>query len=82
MIIFAANYIRWANHWLMTQPATITEPELDISRLGIEHFVEIAAHLAASVSWHSDGCVLRFSELSCYAGQTLTLTGYFQQLPS
>jgi hypothetical protein len=81
LVLFAANFIRWANHWLMTQRPTATEPDLDVSQLGIKHFVQIAAHLAASVSWHTDGCVLRFSDLSCYADQTLTLTGYCQQLP-
>ena len=81
LVLFAANFIRWANHWLMTQRPTASEPDLDVSQLGIKHFVQIAAHLAASVAWQIDGCVLRFSDLSCYAGQTLTLTGYCQQLP-
>ncbi len=81
LVIFAANFIRWANHWLMTQRPMTTAPDLDVSKLGIKHWVQIAAHLSASVLWQTDGCVLRFSDLSCYAGQTLTLTGYFQQLP-
>lgn len=80
VVIFAANFIRWANHWLMTQRSAATNADLDLSKLGIKHWVQIAAHLAASVSWHSDGCVLRFSDLSRYAGQTLTLTGYYKQL--
>ena len=80
LVIFAANFIRWANHWLMAQRPTAAPADLDVSKLGIKHWVQIAAHLTATVSWLTDGCVLRFSDLSCYAGQTLTLTGFFQQL--
>jgi hypothetical protein len=80
LVIFAANFIRWANHWLMAQRPTAAPADLDVSKLGIKHWVQIAAHLTATVSWLTDGCVLRFSDLSCYAGQTLTLSGFFQQL--
>jgi len=80
LVVFAANFIRWANHWLMAQRPDPDAKSLDLSKLGIKHWVQVAAHLSATVSWYTDGCLLTFSDQSCYAGLTLSLTGYFHQL--
>jgi hypothetical protein len=48
MVILAANFIRWANHWLMTRRPAATDPGLDVSKLGIKHWVQTAANLAVS----------------------------------
>jgi len=71
-VIFAANFIRWASHWLAnrTQP---TQNALDLGKLGIKRQVQVAAHVSAQVIRSSEGRLLRFSEQSAFAGKVLSL---------
>jgi len=81
----AANFVRWAAHWLAQQfqptladfqPATLQ------TETRVKHLVQVAAHTSAWVFWQKDGCLLRFTEQSVYAGQSLLLGGhYFFQPP-
>jgi hypothetical protein len=73
-VIFAANFIRWATHWLgeQGQPA---KNALDVSHMGIKRQVQVAAHTSAQVSRHSDGWLLTFSQQSAFAGKVLYLPG-------
>jgi len=72
-VLFAANFIRWANTWLMQHASGSAKPKLDQSRVGMKHLVQVAAHTSANVIWNSDGCLLRFSDLSLLAGKELFL---------
>jgi hypothetical protein len=72
-VLFAANFIRWANVWLMTQATGSAKPRLDHTRQGSKYLVQVAAHTSADVIWSSSGCLLRFSDLSLLAGQELLL---------
>jgi hypothetical protein len=72
-VIFAANFIRWATHWLAGRQ-DCTENALDISTMGVKKQVQVAAHTSAEVIWHSDGRLLRFSEHSAFAGKVLNLS--------
>jgi hypothetical protein len=72
-VIFAANFIRWANIWLMTQSTGSAKNRLNHTRLGTKYLVQVAAHTSADVIWNSYGCLLRFSELSLLAGKELFL---------
>jgi hypothetical protein len=73
-VIFAANFIRWATHWLgqQGQPANNA---LDVRHMGIKRQVQVAAHTSAQVSRHSDGWLLTFSPQSAFAGKVLYLPG-------
>lgn len=74
MVLFAANFIRWATHWL----AQGTEPgarNLEVSHMRIKHQVRVGAHASAQVIRDSRGKLLRFSEHSAFAGQVLRLPG-------
>jgi hypothetical protein len=73
-VIFAANFIRWATHWLgqQGQPA---KNALDVSHMGIKKQVQVAAHTSAQVSRHPDGWLLTFSQQSAFAGKVLYLPG-------
>ena len=73
-VLFAANFIRWAAHWLQahTQPA---ENALNVRKLGIKRQVHVAAHVSAQVSGDSAGKLLKFSEQSAFAGQLLRVVG-------
>jgi hypothetical protein len=74
LVIFAANFIRWASHWL-TEHALPAPNSLDISTLGIKKQVHVAAHVSAQVRRDSEGWLLKFSEHSVFAGKVLKLPG-------
>lgn len=69
-VLFAANFIRWASHWLadQSQPA---KNALDVRKLGVKRQVQVAAHISAQVIRNSEGKMLKFSKQSAFAGQVL-----------
>jgi len=74
MVLFAANFIRWATLWL----AELAQPEenaLDVRKLGVKRQVQVAAHVSAQVIRNSEGMLLKFSEHSAFAGKVLHLPG-------
>lgn len=73
-VVFAANFIRWAAHWLtdQVQPA---ENALNVGKLGVKRQVQVAAHVSAQVIRNSEGKLLKFSEHSAFAGQVLKIAG-------
>jgi hypothetical protein len=72
MVTFAANFIRWATHWLSSQAAPVAN-NLDVSRIGIKRQVQVGAHVSAQVVQDSRGKLLKFSEHSVFAGKVLKL---------
>lgn len=73
-VLFAANFIRWATHWLEghAQPA---ENALPVRKLGVKRQVRVAAHVSAQIIQDSGGKLLKFSEQSAFAGQLLRVAG-------
>jgi len=69
-VLFAANFIRWASHWLADQSLP-AKNALDIRKLGVKRQVQVAAHISAQVIWNSEGRLLKFSKQSAFAGLTL-----------
>jgi hypothetical protein len=63
---FAANFIRWAAEWLQ-RSSTATTP-LERLQGGVKSSVRIVANTSAWVIWQSQGCLLRFTDLSPFAG--------------
>jgi hypothetical protein len=53
MALFAANFIRWAAHWLAKQPQP-QENALDIRKMGIKRQVQVGAHVSAQVVRNSE----------------------------
>ena len=77
---FAANFVRWAAEWLQ-RSSTATTP---VERLqgGVKSSVRIVANTSAWVTWQSQGCLLRFTDLSPFAGTEWGIgTRYCLQLP-
>lgn len=72
MALFAANFIRWATHWLAEQPQP-HENALDIRKLGVKRQVHVGAHVSAQVVRNSEGMLLKFSEHSAFSGKVLHL---------
>jgi hypothetical protein len=73
-VIFAANFIRWATHWL-SHHAEPTANHLDVSKVGVKRQVQVGAHVSAQVVQDSRGKLLKFSEHSVFAGKVLKLRG-------
>jgi hypothetical protein len=70
MVLFAANFIRWAAVWLSEQ-TQFQENALDVRKLGVKRQVQVGAHVSAQVIRNSEGMLLKFSEHSAFAGKVL-----------
>ena len=79
-VIFAANFIRWATHWL-SQQALPLENGLVVSTVNLKRQVQVGAHVSAEVIQDSDSWLLKFGECSAFAGKALKLPGNRQSLP-
>ncbi|HSN76230.1 MAG TPA: hypothetical protein VL334_14235, partial [Anaerolineae bacterium] len=77
---FAANFVRWAAHWLSTQCYQEPEQWLAPVAASTKTLVQVAAHTPAAVAWLPDGCLLRFTDQSLYAGRTIQTGGWAFQL--
>lgn len=71
LAVFAANFVRWAAVWLAEQCPQIQEPRPAMAEMAVKEQVRVGAHTSAEVIWQEQGCLLRFSELSIYAGRYL-----------
>jgi hypothetical protein len=70
--VFAANFVRWAAAWLLQTvpdaPAPFCQP-----RANVKQMVRVAANTSARVIWKPEGCLLRFTETSAFAGIELRI---------
>jgi hypothetical protein len=73
---FAANLVRWAAHWLVTECLTTPDgadlacrPQATLP--GVKAQVQTLAHTSAYVTWFEQGCLLMFTEHSLLAGCVL-----------
>jgi len=79
---FAANLVRWAACWLKEQCLQTPAEEQGLSAAGVKELVRVAAHTSAWVIWQPDGCLLRFTDHSIFAGMSLQANkGWAFQLP-
>lgn len=72
LTLFAANFIRWATHWLDEQ-ADPQANTLNLRQMGIKRQVQVGAHVSARVIAGPQGKVLRFSACSAFSGRVLAL---------
>jgi hypothetical protein len=68
---FAANFVRWAAHWLTTQCPQEPEGWQEDTLPAVKAQVRVMAHTSAYVEWHKQGCLLRFTDHSVFAGRSL-----------
>jgi len=71
-VLFAANFIRWAMHWL-AQQALPAKNAIDVRKLGTKWQVKVAAHVSAQVIQKGEGKLLKFSQHSAFAGKALKI---------
>ncbi len=76
MVLFAANFIRWATRWLSSQTEPVAE-SLQVSKMGVKRQVRVGAHVSAQVVQDSQGKLLRFSKQSIFAGKVIRLRRNF-----
>lgn len=69
---FAANFVRWAAHWLATACPHTPTPLAALCAGGVKEHVTVGAHTSAWVVWQAQGCLVTFSDQSVYAGHTVT----------
>ena len=76
---FAANFVRLAGLWLY-QTCPCAKAPFDRPQPSVKQMVRVAANTSAWVIWQPQGCLVRFTELSPFAGVELLLhgNGYFQ----
>lgn len=68
----AANFVRWAALWLHQSCPDASAP-FDRPQASVKQMVRIAANTSAWVMWQPGGCLLKFTELSSYAGVELVI---------
>jgi hypothetical protein len=73
---FAANFVRLAAHWLLSQQPA---PALPVQ--SVKQMVQVAAHTSAWVLRQGDVWLLRFTDQSLYAGHYLRFGDGNYQLP-
>jgi hypothetical protein len=79
---FAANFVRWAARWLAMQCLHLASGWQDTTQPKVKEQVKVAAHTSAWVSWQEQGCLLRFTDHSVFAGRSLELERHWAvQLP-
>ena len=66
---FAANFIRWAAEWFQ-QSDSVPAP-LARAQASVKQSVRIVANTSAWVIWYRQGCLLRFTDYSPFAGMEL-----------
>jgi len=70
---FAANFVRWAAHWLATQCPQLPTGWQDTAQPKVKEQVKVGAHTSAWVNWQEQGCLLRFTDHSVFAGRSLEM---------
>jgi len=70
---FAANFVRWAAHWLATQCPQLPAGWQDTTQPKVKEQVKVGAHTSAWVHWQEQGCLSKFTDASVSAGRSLEL---------
>jgi len=78
---FAANFVRWAAHWLVSARNEQPDGRMKETLSSTKTMVQVGAHTSADVIWYPTGCLLRFSDQSIYAGHVLQVGTCSFQLP-
>jgi len=69
---FATNFVRCAAAWLC-EICSYAPAAFNQSQVKVKQLVRVAANTSAWVIWQPDGCLLRLTELSAFAGVELAI---------
>jgi hypothetical protein len=70
---FAANFVRWAAHWLSEQCLQLPAGWQNAAQPQVKAQVKVGAHTSAWIDWQDQGCLLMFTDHSLFAGRSLAL---------
>jgi hypothetical protein len=73
LALFAANFVRFASLWLAEQCPQIPDGWKNASQPKVKQQVKVGAHTSAWVSWVGQDCLLRFTDLSVFAGRSFQI---------
>ena len=80
--VFAANFVRWAARWLVEQCPQLPDAWKNPAKTKVKEQVLVAAHTSAWVIWQDQGCLLKFTDQSLFAGRSLSVNRQWAvQLP-
>jgi hypothetical protein len=71
--LFAANFVRYAALWLAEQCPQVPDGWQESTQPKVKQQVKVGAHTSAWVSWCGQDCLLRFSDLSVFAGRSFEI---------
>jgi hypothetical protein len=71
---FAANFVRLSAHWAAEQCPQIPTGWEDPISPKVKQQVKVGAHTSAWVSWQEQGCLVRFTDHSVFAGRSLSVS--------
>jgi hypothetical protein len=71
--VFAANFVRCAARWLVEQCPQLPDSWQIPAKTRVKEQVQVAAHTSAWVIWQDQGCFLRFTDQSLFAGRSLSV---------
>lgn len=78
---FAANFVRWAGHWLVTHCEQVSAQKVLLGGQGVKTQVQVGAHTSAWVSQQAGIWVVEFTDQSVYAGSRVRTREWTFQLP-
>lgn len=70
---FAANFVRFASEWLVEQCPQLPSGWNDLQKPKVKQQVQVGAHTSARICWLEQGCLLRFTDHSVFAGRSLSI---------
>jgi hypothetical protein len=73
LAVFAANFVRWGARWLTEQCPQIPSAWQNTAQPKVKQQVKVAAHTSAWVNWQDQGCLLKFTDHSLFAGRSLSV---------
>jgi hypothetical protein len=68
--LFAANFVRFAAHWLAEQCPQVPTGWQASQSPKVKEQVKVGAHSPARVEWYGTDCLVRFNERSVYVGRS------------
>lgn len=71
---FAANFVRFAAEWVAQQCPLSPTGWQDLAQPKVKQQVQVGAHTSAWVSWLEQGCLVRFTDHSVFAGRSLLVS--------
>ena len=73
LALFAANFVRFAAHWLAEQCPQLPSGWQNSVCPRVKEQVKVGAHSPARIEWIGQDCLLRFEDRSVYAGRSLMI---------